>query len=146
MRRSAILVLGLAAMAAATAAHATFLTNYTGWSKLTTSEKLAYVRGMNDASSVVDTGEAANAIQAAMVSGRMTCLTRDQVTDRMLVALIDTRYQNDPSARDLPPMSLFVNETHRICRQDIDSAIEASRPAPEPAVEPKPMGPPTPRF
>jgi hypothetical protein len=152
MRRGAILVLGLAAMGAATAAHATFLSNYAGWSKLTATDKLAYVRGLNDASSVVDTGEAANAIQAAMVSGRMTCLARDHVTDRMMVALIETRYQNDPSSRDLPPMSLFVSETHRICRQDIDSAIEASQPAPEtappadpdPAVAPKPLGPPTP--
>ena len=144
MKRSAILVFGLAALAAS-AAHAAFLTNYAGWSKLTKSEKLAYVRGLNDASSVVDTGEAANAVQSAIVQGRMTCLARDQVTDRMMVALLDTRYQNDPSAHDLPPMSLFASETYRICRHDIDAAIEATRPAPTPAGPRTPLGPPTPQ-
>jgi hypothetical protein len=146
MKRSAILVFGLAALAAS-AAHAAFLTSYAAWSKLTTSEKLAYVRGLNDASSVVDTGEAANPVQAAIVRGRMSCLSRDQVTDRMLVALIDTRYQHDPSSHDLPPMSLFASETFRICRRDIQSAIEAARPAPEPAAPAPatPAGPPTPQ-
>jgi len=146
MKRSAILAFGLTALAAS-AAHAAFLVNYAGWSKLTKTDKLAYVRGLNDASSVVDTGEAANAMQAAIVRGRMTCLARDQVTDHMLVALIDTRYQNDPSARDLPPMSLFASETFRICRQDIDAAIEAARPAPapEPVAPRAPAGPPTPQ-
>jgi hypothetical protein len=144
MKRSAILVFGLAALAASTA-QAAFLTSYAGWSKLSTSEKLAYVRGLNDASSVVDTGEAANAVQGAIVRGRMTCLARDQVTDRMMVALIDTRYQQDPSARDLPPMSLFASETYRICRQDIQAAIEATRPAAAPAAPAAPAGPPTPQ-
>ena len=143
MKRSVILVFGLAATAAASAAHAAFLTNYASWSRLPASEKLAYVRGLNDASSVVDTGEAANPVQSAIVRGRMTCLARDKVTDRMMVALIDTRYQ-DMSARDLPPMSLFVSETYRICRQDIDAAIEATR-APAPAEPKAPAGPPTPQ-
>jgi hypothetical protein len=159
MNRGAILVFGLAAAAAAAApaAHAAFLTNYAGWSKLTTSEKLAYVRGLNDASSVVDTGEAANPVQGAIVQGRMTCLARDQVTDRMLVALIDTRYQSDQSSHGVPPMSLFASETYRICREDIDKAIKATLPAPTltPAGPPTsqdtpedpqmPAGPPTPR-
>jgi hypothetical protein len=138
MKRSAILISGLLALAAP-AAHAAFLTNAEGWSKLSSSEKLAYVRGLNDASSVVDTGEAANDIQGAIVRGRMTCLARDQVTDRMLAALIDARYHSDASAHGLPPMSVFISETYRICRHDIDAAIDATRPARTPA------GPPTPQ-
>jgi hypothetical protein len=129
MKRIAILAFGLVALALmAGPASAAFLTNYAGWSKLNPTEKLAYVRGLNDASSVVDTGEAANRVQAAMVKGRTACLARDGVTDKMLAALIDQRYQSDPSSRDLPPMVLFERETYRICRQDIEAALDASRP------------------
>jgi hypothetical protein len=129
MKRVAILAFGLAALAAAPAS-AAFLTNYESWSKLTAQEKLAYVRGVNDASSVVDMdndGLPLNPMHVAIVKGRMTCLARDQVTDKMLVALIETRYQTDPSARDIPPMSIFERETYRICMQDIQAAVDAMR-------------------
>lgn len=133
MRRTIILALAAAGLAAAAApAEAAYLTNYAGWSKLSERDKAAYVEGLNDASSVVDTGAAANAVQAAMVRGRATCLNRDQVSAKMLAALIDTRYQNDPSARDLPPMTLYLRETYRICRQDIDASIDS-------ATNPKPV-------
>jgi hypothetical protein len=54
-------------------------------------------------------------------------MARDDVTDQKLVALIDQRYQTDMSARELPPMVLFERETYRICRQDIDAAVDAAR-------------------
>jgi hypothetical protein len=133
--RIIILALAAATLAAAAApAEAAYLVNYAGWSKLSEREKNTYVQGLNDASSVVDTGAAANAVQGAMVRGRATCLSRDKVTAAMLVALIDTRYQNDPSARDLPPMTLYLRETYRICRQDIDASIDAAT-NPQPATD-----------
>jgi hypothetical protein len=130
MTRAAILAFGLLSCGLTAApASAAFLTSYAGWSRLTGPEKLAYVQGLNDASSVVDTGAAFNPVQAAMVRGRVTCMARDKVTAQLLAALIDQRYRTDPSARDLPPMSIFERETFRICRQDIDAAVDAARQA-----------------
>lgn len=126
--RKAILAGLLPVLLAAGAAQAAYISNYMGWAKLGPQEKLAYVKGLNDASSVVETGDAYNPVQAARVRGRAACLSRDQVTDQMLVALIDTRYQSDPSAKALPPMVLYERETYRICRQDIDAAVDETRP------------------
>jgi hypothetical protein len=135
MRRITMLALGAAALATMAApAEAAYRANYASWSKLTPREKAVYVEGLNDASSVVDTGEAANPVQGAMVRGRVKCLNRDKVSAAMLVALIDTQYQNDPSARDLPPMTIYLRETYRICQQDIQASIDAAtNPNPKPA-------------
>ena len=136
MRRITILALAAASLATMAApAEAAYRPNYASWAKLSTREKLADVEGLNDGSGVVDTGDAANPVQGAMVRGRTACLNRDKVTATMLVSLIDTQYQNDPSARDLPPMTIYLRETYRICQQDIQASIDAAtNPNPKPAL------------
>jgi hypothetical protein len=127
MKRGAMLICGLAVLAAAAGpASAAYIASYEGWSKLTQQDKATYVEGLSDASNVVETGEAYNAVRAAVVNARATCLYRDKVTSQMLAALIDNQYHNDPSAHDLPPMTIYLRETYRICRQDIEPAVEAA--------------------
>lgn len=137
MRRHAILAAAGLAVLAAPAAQAAYRSDYASWSKLNDREKQAYVEGLNDGSGVVDTGQAANVVQGALVRGRAACLNKNQVSARMLVALIDTQYQNDPSARDLPPMTIYLRETYRICRQEIETSIdEATNPHPKDSSQP----------
>ena len=139
MKRSAILTAaGVAVLAAAPAADAAYRPNYASWSKLNDQQKIAYVEGLNDGAGVVDTGSAANVVQGALVRGRTACLNKNEVSSHMLVALIDTQYQNDPSARDLPPMTIYLRETYRICRQDIEASIDAAtNPTPAAAASPQ---------